>query len=189
MLTTPLLNTVASINATACFLLGVSLNITLIWLILKRSPTSLRTYSRVILQSALLNIVYLITTACYIPVQLASAKGSLTYGVGWILRANDGSADTRTWNFTVHCVWGYMVFFTQLSIVVLFLFRYFAVCHGIILTGLQYGVVLAVAAVVATFHVPFYLMAGVELIMILISLLNCCDSCRRTPPSRPLHFS
>ena len=165
MLPTPLLNTAVAINATACFLIGITLNTMLLWLILKRSPASLRTYSRVLLQSAVTNMVCLTATVLYSPVQLASAKGSLTYGVGWLVRADNDIDGTRTWNFTLHSVWVYTVFFSQLSVIVFFLFRYFAVCHGRMLTGLEYGMILTVAAVAASFYLPYYFFCGANYVV------------------------
>lgn len=166
-----LLDTAVAVNGTACFLIGCTLNITLIWLTHKRSPDSLRTYSRVLLQSAVLNIAGLTATAFYSPVQLAGAKGAITYGVGWLAKANDGTASTRAWNFGVHCAWVYMVGITQYPIVAPFLFRYFAVCHSHRLTGLEYGSVLAATAIAAAFFLPCYILDGV--IFYIYSLLNC----------------
>jgi hypothetical protein len=85
MLSSQLLNTAAAINATTTFLIGCTLNLAIIWLAFKRSPKALRTYSRVLLQTAVLNIVYLTVVFLYIPVGLSGTKGAVNYGVGWIM--------------------------------------------------------------------------------------------------------
>jgi len=152
-----------SANATTSFIIGCTLNGALIWLIRKHSPTELRTYSRVLLQVTLLNIAYSTSIALFGPVQLASAQGSLNYGVGWLARTNDGRAETRFWNCFLHATWVYMMFLTQFTVIVPFLFRYFALCPMHVLSGTAYGAILAVTAVVtACFFFSYYILSGVR---------------------------
>jgi hypothetical protein len=56
------------INAYACFAIGTSLNATLVWLVVSKSDDELRAYSRILLQTVLLNLLYLTIFAAYIPV-------------------------------------------------------------------------------------------------------------------------
>ena len=151
----------ASINATVSFAIGCTLNSILIWLILKRSSTELRTYSRVLLQIALLSMAYSTISVLFAPVMLATAQSSVIYGVGWLARENDGSAETHVWNANLTHVWSYLLYLTQFSVIVPFIFRYFALCRGYALSGATYGALLTVTAATACFFLPYYFMNGV----------------------------
>lgn len=150
-------------NANVCFLIGVALNLLLIWLILKRSPEELRTYSRVLLQVAAVNLVFLTFTVLVAPVQLSGNQGAITYGVGWLMRVNDGGAGTRAWNFALAAVWCYLVYVMQFSIAVPFIFRYFVVCRGVGLSGSAYGALFGLVLTASFFCIPFFIGLGVSL--------------------------
>lgn len=59
-------------NAYGCFLVGGSLNLILLWLIVKKSNDELRVYSIILLQSAVINLVYLLLYAVCVPVRGSS---------------------------------------------------------------------------------------------------------------------
>jgi len=58
------------INGYTCFSPGVTLNSALIWLVWERSPVELRVCSRLLLQTAVIDMAYLITAFVYMPVSL-----------------------------------------------------------------------------------------------------------------------
>jgi len=55
-----------------------------------------------------------------------------------------------------------MVYFTQFSVVVPFLYRYFALCRNCVLSGCTHATLLGLTAVAAGLHIPFYVVAGVS---------------------------
>ena len=55
-------------NAYFCFLVGIGLNVTLIWAIIKKSSEELRLYSRILLQIGVLDLYYLVVTFLAEPV-------------------------------------------------------------------------------------------------------------------------
>lgn len=59
------------INAYTCLLVGVPLNSALAWLIVRRSNDELRVYSRILLQTAVIDLLFLNIFALYIPVSRA----------------------------------------------------------------------------------------------------------------------
>lgn len=63
MLSVDFLETVAVVNSTTCFFIGSMLNRMLIGLILRHYPTELSIYSRILLQIAVVNILYLTAAA------------------------------------------------------------------------------------------------------------------------------
>src|SRR5688572_15608163 len=123
-MSSPRLDTLISVNANTCFFTGLVLNSTLVWLVFRHTPSSLRTYSRVLAQIAVVNILSLTTTVFFASVQLNGSSGSLCYGVGWLMRPN-----SRKWNFWINSAWFFMVCFTQYSVAVPFIYRYFILCH------------------------------------------------------------
>jgi hypothetical protein len=68
---------VHQVNAYLCFGLGTGLNGTLVWLIRTKPNTELRVYSRILLQSAAVNLVFLLISAAYEPVSSDSSPSGL----------------------------------------------------------------------------------------------------------------
>jgi len=59
-------------NGYVAFALGTGLNTTLLWLIVSKSRSELRSYSRILLQVAVINLVDLVITFLCIPVSDSS---------------------------------------------------------------------------------------------------------------------
>jgi Serpentine type 7TM GPCR chemoreceptor Srd len=55
-------------NSYFCFFVGLGLNTVLVWLVRSRSTSELKVYSRLLLQTAVTNFVYLTVTVVYMPV-------------------------------------------------------------------------------------------------------------------------
>lgn len=141
-MSSPGLDAFAAINANACFFIGVALNGTLVWLILHHTPNALTTYSRVLTQIAVVNILSVATTVFFGSVQVNGSTGSICYGVGWLTRPN-----ARTWNLALSSAWFFMVMYGQFSMPVPFLYRYFILCRQVMMPGWVYCTLLALVAI------------------------------------------
>lgn len=146
---------VHQINAYFCFVVGTGLNLTLIWLILRKSSAELKLYSRILLQTAVLNLLFLILSAAIVPVitpltqwiapthrqghshlQIILIDNGITlqYGVG-ILTLDADTSQTgsqkwmaRLWNFLILTLYCCVLVFNECAVSMQFLFRYYALC-------------------------------------------------------------
>jgi len=137
------------LNGYFCFFIGVGLNTWLVWLVRKRSPVELRPYSRLLLQTAVIDLVYLTITFVYMPVSclfrlchlllmlqtpllqimIISDGAVVVYGVGALALNGLASPLSNKWNFVCISACYYMLLMSQCSVAVPFLYRYFAVCR------------------------------------------------------------
>lgn len=162
-------------HANACFFVGISTNGLLLWLVMKRTPSHLRDYSRILLQTVILNIVYLFSTVCYSSVTISNAYATTNYGQGWLVRGNDGTPFTRTRNFVLCAIWLHMVYYTQFAVVVPFIYRYFALCRGRVLSRTTYFCLLTFMGLLSGFQWPITIITDVSAyveIMVFISVVQ-----------------
>lgn len=61
-------------NALVCFGVGMPLNVLLCWAIVKRSPGELRAYRKVLLQTAILDTIFLLVSFLVQPVSAATVR-------------------------------------------------------------------------------------------------------------------
>lgn len=58
------------VNGYYCFFAGTGLNTVLVWLVRKQSTPELKVYSRILLQTAVVDLVYLTVMFIYMPVSI-----------------------------------------------------------------------------------------------------------------------
>lgn len=122
------MDAVHRVNAYVCFCVGICLNSILLWLVAKKSSENLRVYSRVLVQSVIVDTIYLTTSFFYTPVLLVTDGSLLIYGVGILTTENSGvgsAGASHLWDFALYSAWFSSVHFSQYSVLVPFLFRYF----------------------------------------------------------------
>lgn len=158
------MDTVHRVNNYVSFIVGSTLNATVLWLVAKKSSKELRLYSRILLQTAVVDLVFLATTFLYSPVILIGNGRAVMYGVGPLsLEPADASsaavAAVRQWNLGAYTIWAYTLFFIQYSIAVPFIHRYFTLCHERVLPLYVYTVMLTVVGLVCAASVPMTIYA------------------------------
>lgn len=147
------MDSLVRLNTSLCLVVGLSLNSLLYYFILKHSTADLRVYVRILLQTVVFNALYLCAVYAFGPVYVANSAGTMTYGVGPLVRSAlvDGvnDAENRAWNITVYAVWLYTKNAIQFTVGAQFIFRYRALCHGSVMSGRCYSVVLGSTLLVA----------------------------------------
>lgn len=164
------IDSIVAWNANLVFVTGLTLNATLLWLVLFHSSGELRAYSRVLYQTVAINTLYLFSTAFSGIVNVSGgAEGSVTYGVGWaMLSVDEGgngsspSAVARNWNFALLVLCDTSAYASMFSIVAPFLYRYMAICHGRVLSLRTYLCVLMVLLISSAYNVPIYVASGMN---------------------------
>lgn len=110
------------INTSTCLVIGYVLNITLLWLISKRTPQEMLIYRPILYLSTITDLVYL---AVYIVVQPVMIIDSglcaiISLGpLGWL---------PQPWNFVLISHWMFFYQFSQYSLGVPFVYRYMVIC-------------------------------------------------------------
>lgn len=146
-------------NTSVCFFVGVPANALLCYLIARHSPEALRVYGRLLLQTVVVNTLFLCIAYALCPVIVSTEFGMMTYCVGPLAREG-ATGGARVWNSALQFIWIYMVWMSQFTVSTQFIYRYRALCHG---SGLSFGsyLLLAVAIMLATgFFVPLLLLSG-----------------------------
>jgi len=148
------MDSVQKINSYLCFFVGSALNLTLLWLIIKRSSDEARPYARILLQTVVIDLVFLTMTFLYSPVLLIGNGRCVIYGVGPLSVDNINSKAVRHWNFSLYAIWNYTFFFIQHSITVPFIHRYFTICRDRVLSLRTYSMLLVAVGLVSAVSVP-----------------------------------
>lgn len=63
-------------------------------------------------------------------------------------------------NLIFHFSWAYMMWMGQITIAAQFIFRYFALCRGRLLSTCEYSVLMALAMLASGFFLPLFLFGG-----------------------------
>lgn len=152
------------INTTVCFFGGLSLNSLLCYLILWHSTDELRVYARILLQTVILNSLYLCAVYVFAPICVASTAGAMYYGVGPLVRTSIAGgvvdAEARTWNIALYALCVYTVCAIQFTLGAQFIFRYRALCHGSVMSGWGYASMLAATLLITASLIPFVLFSN-----------------------------
>lgn len=126
------------------FALSLLLNSLLLWLIRKRSPQELRTYSLILTQTCVVDLIYALALVLAMPLIIVVDGQLVILSVGWLawipLPAN--------FCLVMSPVVIYIFAFSALG--VQFLYRYFVSIHGTRLTHRQYAAMLVVPLALAS---------------------------------------
>lgn len=155
------IDTVHRINSCTCFFIGIALNSTMIWLIVKKSSEEVRHYSRILLQTAFVDLAYLTVGFLYSPVVLIGSGQVVIYGVGILIgEDSSGSAAVRPRNFALYNIWSFMFYFSQYSASVPFIHRYFTLCRERSLPLSAYTTLLVAVGLASATSLPIDFLAN-----------------------------
>uniref|UniRef100_A0A915CWM1 G-protein coupled receptors family 1 profile domain-containing protein n=1 Tax=Ditylenchus dipsaci TaxID=166011 RepID=A0A915CWM1_9BILA len=114
---------VYKVNAGVSFILGVLLNLIFIWLILKKSAKEMKTYKKVLLQTAVFDMILVSVNSAVIPVIYVES------GVTIILQYGFFSYPDNSGNMNIYLMSNAISTFSQWALPVQFIHRYLIVCR------------------------------------------------------------
>lgn len=114
-------------NAFICFGIGVPANAALLWLIRYRTPDTLRPFSRILGQSALLDVLTLCIYPLVQPLFVNREDVAITGAVGVAL-VEPSTVAARGWNFAFVEVFLFMTNWQYGAQPLLFYYRYRVMC-------------------------------------------------------------
>ncbi|KAI1715038.1 serpentine type 7TM GPCR chemoreceptor srd domain-containing protein [Ditylenchus destructor] len=101
-----------------CFAFGVALNSLLIWLVLFKTVGEMKSYSKILLQSCILDLYTLCMAVLVQPVYI------MLDGYMIMLQNGQFRPTGQPWNFIMAELWVFGYYFSIISIVIQFLYRY-----------------------------------------------------------------
>ncbi|KAI1703416.1 serpentine type 7TM GPCR chemoreceptor srd domain-containing protein [Ditylenchus destructor] len=112
--------------------LGLTLNILLAWLILMRSVKEMQVYSKVLMQTCILDIFLLIVIGIVQPIYVLHN--------GWNMLVVNGPLRTvdHPWNHIQMAAWFFAHTFSIISNCVPFVYRYFLICRSKVMSSIPY---------------------------------------------------
>jgi len=137
-----ILHTVHSVNCGFCFAVGVLLNGLLIWLILNKTAKEMRPYAKIMIQTAVLDICLLFVILIVQPVFI------MLEGSNIMLQNGPFRESAQPWNFILSEIWIFGYYFSIVSMVVQFIYRYIVLCHQKTVSTCQHLSMLSVGAAI-----------------------------------------
>uniref|UniRef100_A0A914EAJ5 Uncharacterized protein n=1 Tax=Acrobeloides nanus TaxID=290746 RepID=A0A914EAJ5_9BILA len=119
----PYLRTVHEINDTIAAAVALFSNVLLIFLIIKHTPKALEPYSRILLQTCAIDLIY--TALIFV------LKPHTEFTDGIFLLMINGFLEkvTSPWDFILNLTWCYALFFCMFAMPIPFYYRYVCVCR------------------------------------------------------------
>lgn len=142
------------VNNSLCFLLGYLTNSLLIYLIVACTPSEMRVYRPILLQSCVTDLVYLAVILLVQPAMLIDS------GLTAIVTLGPLSWVGQPWNFALVAAWTVCYQFSQYSLVVPFVYRYVALCRGWVVGPLGFTALMGVPVFFALARIPLFYHAG-----------------------------
>ncbi|KAI1714734.1 serpentine type 7TM GPCR chemoreceptor srd domain-containing protein [Ditylenchus destructor] len=132
---------VHDVNCWLCGVLGIFFNSLLIWMIVYCSEAEIRPYSRIFLQTCVIDVYTIITMIIVQPVFVIVS--------GWIVLYENGSARylPLPYNFILMLIWLFGFYFSIISNALQFFYRYLVLCSGIQISPLRYLSMLLTASI------------------------------------------
>ncbi|KAI1707206.1 serpentine type 7TM GPCR chemoreceptor str domain-containing protein [Ditylenchus destructor] len=132
---------VHEVNCWLCAILGIFVNSLLIWLIVYRSVAEIRPYSRILLQTCVIDIYTIITMIVLQPVFVIVS--------GWNVMYVNGPArySALPYNFILMLLWMFGFYFSIISNALQFFYRYLVLCREVKISSLRYLLMLLTASI------------------------------------------
>jgi len=132
------------VNNCVGFALSLLLNTLLLWLILRHSPSELRTYSIILVQTCVLDLLIALLLVLNMPLVVAVDHALVMFQMGWL------SWTALPVNFCIVATTLSILIFHFSALGVQFLYRYLLIVRSIQLTIRQYTAMLGVPLALAT---------------------------------------
>ncbi len=117
------------INNWVCFILAMVANSFLLWLVWKRTPAELRIYSRILTQSAILNLATILTEQLMQPMIVSRGPYTMTCGLGWAVLDPQGGEFNRQWNIVLLGATLFAWYSTFYTMSLAYYYRYVIICR------------------------------------------------------------
>ncbi|KAI1706123.1 serpentine type 7TM GPCR chemoreceptor srd domain-containing protein [Ditylenchus destructor] len=132
---------VHEVNCWLCAILGIFFNSLLIWMIVYRSVAEIRPYSRILLQTCVIDIYTVVTMIVVQPVFVIVS--------GWNVLYENGSARflPLPYNVILFLLWHFGYYFSIVSNALQFLYRYLILCREMKISALRYLLMLLTASI------------------------------------------
>uniref|UniRef100_A0A914HYK3 G protein-coupled receptor n=1 Tax=Globodera rostochiensis TaxID=31243 RepID=A0A914HYK3_GLORO len=127
-----------------CLLVGVPLNLLLIWLLLRRTSKEMRVYSQILVQTCVVDLLVLVLGELVQPVFFVDN------GIGHDLMAGPLQIVPNPANHIVFMLWFGLFYFSTEGLAVQFVFRYLTICRKMPMNTLKYFALLTVALLFET---------------------------------------
>ncbi|KAI1706127.1 serpentine type 7TM GPCR chemoreceptor srd domain-containing protein [Ditylenchus destructor] len=132
---------VHEVNCWLCAILGIFFNSLLIWMIVYRSVAEIRPYSRILLQTCVIDIYTVVTMIVVQPVFLIVS--------GWNLLCENGPARylPLQYNVILYLLWLFAYYFSIISNALQFFYRYLVLCREAKISSFRYLLMLLAASI------------------------------------------
>ncbi|KAI1717055.1 serpentine type 7TM GPCR chemoreceptor str domain-containing protein [Ditylenchus destructor] len=126
---------------------GLTLNAILVWLVINRSAKEMKIYSKILLQTCIIDFALLTFIMAVQPIYLVHD--------GWNLLVSNGPfrAITHPWNYMLMATWFFIVYFSIVSNCVPFIYRYLVICKLKVISAFQYFLMLVGCAYVIVLYI------------------------------------
>ena len=134
----PYLRTIHEINDTIAAAVALFSNVLLIFLIIKHTPKALEPYSRILLQTCAIDLIFTFVIFVLKPVIIRKFSNILSHYFqhteftdGIFLLMINGFLEkvTSPWDFLLNLTWCYALFFCMFAMPIPFYYRYVCVCR------------------------------------------------------------
>ncbi|KAI1706121.1 serpentine type 7TM GPCR chemoreceptor srd domain-containing protein [Ditylenchus destructor] len=144
---------VHEVNCWLCAILGIFFNSLLIWMIVYRSVPEIRPYSRILLQTCVIDIYTIITMIVVQPIFIIVS--------GWNVMYDNGPARylPLPYNFILMLLWIFGCFFSLISNALQFFYRYLVLCREMKISPLRYFLMLLTLSIPV--FVYLWIMGGI----------------------------
>ncbi|KAI1706122.1 serpentine type 7TM GPCR chemoreceptor str domain-containing protein [Ditylenchus destructor] len=132
---------VHEVNCWLCAILGIFFNSLLIWMIVYRSVAEIRPYSRILLQTCVIDIYTVVTMIVVQPVFAIVS--------GWNVMHENGIARhlPLPYNVILMLLWIFGYYFSIISNALQFFYRYLVLCREMKISPLHYLLMLLIASI------------------------------------------
>ncbi|KAI1727236.1 serpentine type 7TM GPCR chemoreceptor str domain-containing protein [Ditylenchus destructor] len=135
---------VYSTTSWICFVLGSMLNGLLIWLVMKKSPRELKAYNCILVQTCVVDLFALILSVMVQPIYI------MLEGSNLMLQNGLFRSTTQPVNFIMAELWVLGYYFSIVSIVIQFIYRYLTVCRNVTVTPIIHMTMLFAGAFIVS---------------------------------------
>ncbi|KAH7715495.1 7TM GPCR protein [Aphelenchoides avenae] len=142
-----------SVTSWICFTVGIVLNFALIVVVTKCSLKQLKSFGKLLIQSCVVDIYTLAISAVVQPVYIVIDGKTI------LLQTGPFRAVDQPWHTILILMWDFGYYFSVISIVIQFIYRYLAICRGIVLTAFQYAATLAAGALLVDVYIGLQFIA------------------------------